>query len=144
MDSGNCVPGSAVISEALLVAMGVQDLLITTSMNKVTANKEGQPLQVIGKLRHLYMAVSDTLILHLHHITVASNLSHPLNLGGFFLPEFVPTGSCPAWWCEGSLFPCASANHPRQCQTRAGLRWATPEPPAGTTQFFREKYPLGG
>ena len=54
--------------------MGVQDLLIPTSTQIMTANKEGQPLQVIGKLRHLYMAVSHILILHLHHITVVRNL----------------------------------------------------------------------
>ncbi len=40
---------------------------------------------MIGKIRHLYMALSHTLILHLHHVR---NLSHPLNLGGYFLREF--------------------------------------------------------
>ena len=48
----------------------------------MTAKEEGQPLQVIGKLHELYMAVSHTLILHLYHMTVVRNLLHPLNLGG--------------------------------------------------------------
>ena len=54
VDSGNCVPGSAVNSESFLNAMGVQDLLIPTSTHIMTANEEGQPLQVIGKLCHLH------------------------------------------------------------------------------------------
>ena len=66
----------------------MQDMLIPTSTHIMTANEEGQPLHVIGKLRHLYIAVSYTLILHLYHVTVVCNLSHPLNLGGYFLHEF--------------------------------------------------------
>ncbi len=34
------------------------------------------------------MVVSHALILHLHHVTVIRNLSHHLNLGGYFLREF--------------------------------------------------------
>ena len=41
VDSGNGVHGSAVISESLLVALGMQDLLIPTSTHKVTTNEEG-------------------------------------------------------------------------------------------------------
>ena len=84
-DLGNCVPGSAVISEAFLHAMGIQDLLIPANTHIKMANKEGQPLQVIGKLQHLYMTVSHTLILHLHHITVVRDLSHPLIFSVFLL-----------------------------------------------------------
>ena len=88
IDSGNRVPGSAVISEHLMHAMGVQRMLIPDNTQILTANEEGQPLQVIGKLKELYMAVSHTLILHLYNVTVVRNLSHPLNLGGYFLKEF--------------------------------------------------------
>ena len=105
VDLGNRVPGSAVISEAFLNAMGIQNLLIAANTHIMTANEEDQPLQVIGKLRHLYMAISHTLILHLHHITVVRNLSHPLNLGGYFLREF-GTRLCfyiqvPSLWVRG-------------------------------------------
>ena len=68
--------------------MGVQRMLIPDNTQILTANEEWQPLQVIGKLHELYMAVSHTLILHLYHVTVVRNLSHPLNLGGYFLREF--------------------------------------------------------
>ena len=54
VDSGNRVPGSAVISEAGPVDPHQHYIM--------TANKEGQPLQVISKLRHLYMAVSHTCV----------------------------------------------------------------------------------
>ena len=50
VDSGNRVPRSAAIFESFLHAMGVQKLLIPTNMHIMTANEEGQPLQVIGKL----------------------------------------------------------------------------------------------
>ena len=84
-------------------------MLIPTSTHIMTANEEGQPLQVIGKLRHLYMAVSYTLILHLYHMTVVRNLSHPLNLGGYFLNEF-RTRLCfamqtPCLWVHGEFIP---------------------------------------
>ena len=64
--------------------MGIQDLLIPDNTQILTANEDGQPLQVIGRLCHLYMAVSHTLVFHLYSITVVRNLSHPLNLGGVF------------------------------------------------------------
>jgi hypothetical protein len=88
IDSGNRVPGSAVISKTFMDAMGIQDLLLPSDNPILTASEDGQPLQVIRKIRHLYMAVSHTLVLHLHHVTVIRNLSHPLNLGGYFLREF--------------------------------------------------------
>ncbi len=71
-----------------MTAMWVQDLLIPTDTRILTASEDGQPLQVIGKLHHLYMTVSHTLIFHLHHVTMVRNLSHPLNLGWYFLREF--------------------------------------------------------
>ena len=109
IDSGNRVPGSAVISEHLMHAMGVQRMLIPDNTQILTANEEGQPLQVIGKLKELYMAVSHTLILHLYHVTVVRNLSHPLNLGGYFLKEF-GTRLCfdmqpPCLWARGEFIP---------------------------------------
>jgi transposase InsO family protein/dUTPase len=109
IDSGNRVPGSAVISEAFLNNMGLRDLLLPTDTRILTASEDGQPLQVIGKIRHLYMAVSHTLILHLHHVTVCRNLSHPLNLGGYFLREF-NTRLCfdmspPCLWIRGEYIP---------------------------------------
>lgn len=109
IDSGNRVPGSAVISEAFLDSMGLQDLLLPTDTRILTASEDGQPLQVIGKICHLYMAVSHTLILHLHHVTVCRNLSHPLNLGGYFLREF-NTRLCfdmspPCLWIRGEYIP---------------------------------------
>ena len=78
-------------------------------MHILTANEEGQPLQVIGKLHHLDMVVSHTLILNLHHIMVVRNLSHLLNLGGYFLREF-DTRVCfdmqqPCIWIRGEFVP---------------------------------------
>jgi hypothetical protein len=90
-------------------SMGIQDLLLPSDTRILTASEDGQPLQVIGKIRHLYMAVSHTLILHLHHVTVVRNLSHPLNLGGYFLREF-NTRLCfymqpPCLWIRGEYIP---------------------------------------
>ncbi len=92
VDSGNSMPGSAVISEKVMHAMGVQDLLTATNTQIFTASKDGRPLQVIRKLRHLYMAVS-----------------HPVNLGGYFLREF-NTQLCfdmqpPCLWIRGEYIP---------------------------------------
>ena len=42
VDSGNHVPGFAVISESFMHAMGVQKLLIPTRTHIMTANEEGQ------------------------------------------------------------------------------------------------------
>ena len=55
------------------------------------------------------MAVSHTHILHLHHTTVVRNLSHSLNLGGYFLREF-GTWLCfdmrtPSLWVRGEFIP---------------------------------------
>ncbi len=59
VNSGNRMPGSAVISVMFMDAMGIQDLLLPTDTRILMASEDGQPLQVIGKIRHLYMAVTD-------------------------------------------------------------------------------------
>jgi hypothetical protein len=112
LDSGNLVPGSAVMSETLIMRMGVQDLLIPTDIRIMTSSEDEQSLQVIGTLQHLYMAVGHTLILHLHQITMVRNLLHPLNLGRFFMLEF---GTClcsymqaPCLAVQGEFFPLCS------------------------------------
>ncbi len=132
VDSGNGVPWSAVISETFMDAMGIKDLLLPTDTRILTASEDGQPLQVIGKICHLYMAVSHTLILHLHQVTVVRNLSHPLNLGGYFLREF-NTRLCfdmqpPCLWIRGSISHCEASQPPlRPLRSRwdmMGHSWA--------------------
>ncbi len=109
VDSGNCMPGSAVISEKVRRPMGVQDLFTATNTQIFTASEDGWLLQVIRKLHHLNMAVSHTMVLHLHHVTVVKNLSHPVNLSGYFLREF-NTQLCfdmqpPCLWIQGEYIP---------------------------------------
>ena len=88
--------------------MGIQDLLIPDNTQILTANEDGQPLQVNGRLCHLYMAVSHTLVFHLYSITVVRNLSHPLNLGGIFFGNLGPSCAsiCPSprSGCTGSSY----------------------------------------
>jgi hypothetical protein len=81
-----------------MMAKGVQDLLIPMDTRIMTTSEDGQLLQVIGTLRHLYMAVGHILILH--QITVVRNHLHPLILGRFFMLEF---GTC---LCSNMQAPC--------------------------------------
>ncbi len=48
VNSGNRMPGSAVISVMFMDAMGIQDLLLPTDTRILTASEDRQPLQVIG------------------------------------------------------------------------------------------------
>lgn len=118
--------------------MGIQDLLIPDNTQILTANEDGQPLQVIGRLCHLYMAVSHTLVFHLYSITVVRNLSHPLNLGGYFLREF-GTKLCfdmsvPALSVHGEFIPLRGipitrADAERELSYEGPLPGPLPEPP---------------
>ena len=122
IDPGNRMPGSAVISESLMHAMGVQRLLIPTRTRIITANERGQPLQVLGELSELYMAVSHSLILHLYRVTVVRNLPRPLSLGGVFLCEF-GTRLCfdmqtPCLWVRGEFIPLHGAPVDRETAKR--------------------------
>ena len=85
VDMGNTVPGSAAISADLARALGVK---ISPSCLQVNTAAQGSPLEVVGTVANLVMAVSPTNLLQLTDVVVYRNLGHQLNLGLNFCRQF--------------------------------------------------------